>query len=135
MGDVKTSSRQKIDDGEALKAAVSKLSPVDDFKNLGKVPCARSSLLTGMATAAGVIGVTAIAGRGLRKSLNWGVGSFCFVSIASWEICRRQRKAEHNRMKMMVETFPNRAAAAAADRKRSESSEPPISRISPSVTS
>ncbi|CAD6938286.1 unnamed protein product [Tilletia controversa] len=134
MSDAKGSPKTKIDEGEALKAAVSKLSPIDDFKNLGKVPCARSSLLTGMATAAGVIGVTAIAGRGLRKSLNWGVGSFCFVSVASWEICRRQRRAEQNRMKMIIETFPNRAAAAEADRKRA-GFEPPVSRIAPSITS
>jgi len=125
--------RERIDDGVALKTAVSKLSPLDDLRNLGKVPCARSSLLNGMATAAGVIGVTAIAGRGLRRSLNWGVGSFCAVSAASREICRRHRRAEQDRIKMIVETFPNRAAAREANQRRA-AAEQPASKIAPSIT-
>ncbi|KAK0557564.1 hypothetical protein OC846_000352 [Tilletia horrida] len=129
-------------ESEKLKAAVQRLSPLDDFKNLGKMPCARSSLLTGMATAAGVIGISAIAGRGLRRALNWGVGSFCAVSLVSWEMCRSSRRSEQARMKVIIDNFPNRAAAKGArqsvpiaDSTSTSSSEPPVSRIAPSVTS
>ena len=69
------------------------------------MPCARGSLLMGMATAAGVTGISLVAGRGLRRGLNWGVGSFCFVSLASWETCRRNIKAEQMRMRTVIESY------------------------------
>ncbi|KAK0520725.1 hypothetical protein OC834_004867 [Tilletia horrida] len=134
MSDKERTQPKTVDGGEALKVAVSKLS-LDDFSNIGKIPCARGSLLNGIATAVGVFGVSAIAGRGIRRSANWSAGSFAFVAIASWEICRRQRRAEQARMKMIIETFPNRAAAAEADKKRAEREQPPVSRIAPSITS
>lgn len=59
----------------------------------------------GMATAAGVTGISLVAGRGLRSGLNWGVGSFCFVSLASWETCRRNMKAEQMRMRTVIEGY------------------------------
>ncbi len=59
----------------------------------------------GMATAAGVTGISLVAGRGLRRGLNWGVGSFCFVSLASWETCRRNIKAEQMRMRTVIEGY------------------------------
>lgn len=59
----------------------------------------------GMATAAGVTGISLVAGRGLRRGLNWGVGSFCFVSLASWETCRRNFKAEQMRMRTVIEGY------------------------------
>ena len=59
----------------------------------------------GMATAAGVAGISLIAGRGLRRGLNWGVGSFCFTSLASWETCRTNLKAEQNRMRTVIESY------------------------------
>lgn len=58
-----------------------------------------------MATAAGVVGISVVAGRGLRRGLNWGVGSFLFVSIASWEACRSSYKAEQARMKTVIEGY------------------------------
>nr|CDI50988.1 conserved hypothetical protein [Melanopsichium pennsylvanicum 4] len=78
------------------------------------MPCARGSLLMGMATAAGVTGISLVAGRGLRRGLNWGVGSFCFVSLASWETCRRNIKAEQMRMRTVIESYKkgNRAGQA-----------------------
>ncbi|EPQ31988.1 uncharacterized protein PFL1_00186 [Pseudozyma flocculosa PF-1] len=95
------------DKAEATKvrAALSMLDPIRDFTRIGSIPCARSSLLMGMASAAGVAGISLIAGRGMRRGLNWGVGSFCFVSLASWETCRRSRKAEQVRMKTVIESY------------------------------
>ncbi|SPO19635.1 uncharacterized protein UTRI_00031_B [Ustilago trichophora] len=88
-----------------LRAALSSIDPVKDFTRIGSMPCARGSLLMGMATAAGVIGISLVAGRGLRRGLNWGVGSFCFVSLASFETCRRNIKAEQMRMKTVIESY------------------------------
>ena len=88
-----------------IRAAISAIDPVHDFTRIGSMPCARSSLLMGMATAAGVTGISLVAGRGLRRGLNWGVGSFCFVSLASWEMCRRNRKAEQMRMQTVIESY------------------------------
>lgn len=88
-----------------LRAALSSIDPVKDFSRIGSIPCARGSLLMGMATAAGVAGISLVAGRGLRRGLNWGVGSFCFVSLASWETCRRNIKAEQMRMRTVVESY------------------------------
>lgn len=67
----------------------------------------------GMATAAGVTGISLVAGRGLRRGLNWGVGSFCFVSLASWETCRRNIKAEQMRMRTVIESYRKSAPGAA----------------------
>lgn len=91
-----------------LRAALSSISPLEDLSALPRVPCARGSLLMGMATAAGVAGISLVAGRGLRSGLNWGVGSFCFVSLASWETCRRNLKAEQMRMRTVIEGYRNR---------------------------
>ncbi|CBQ67428.1 conserved hypothetical protein [Sporisorium reilianum SRZ2] len=88
-----------------LRAALSAIDPVADLARIGSMPCARGSLLMGMATAAGVAGISLVAGRGLRRGLNWGVGSFCFVSLASWETCRRNIKAEQMRMRTVIEGY------------------------------
>ncbi|TKY90067.1 hypothetical protein EX895_000065 [Sporisorium graminicola] len=88
-----------------IRAALSSIDPVHDLSRIGSIPCARGSLLMGMATAAGVIGISLVAGRGLRRGLNWGVGSFCFVSLASWETCRRNIKAEQMRMRTVIEGY------------------------------
>ncbi|KDN41253.1 hypothetical protein K437DRAFT_249687 [Tilletiaria anomala UBC 951] len=94
-----------------VRSAISQLS-LDDFKNIPRIPCARNSLLLGIMTAGGVVGISAVARRGIRRALNWGVGGFCFVSLASWETCRRSRAAEKARMKMIVESYQRGGKAA-----------------------
>ncbi|GAK62633.1 uncharacterized protein PAN0_001c0834 [Moesziomyces antarcticus] len=94
-----------------IRAAITSIDPVKDFSRIGSMPCARGSLLMGMATAAGVAGISLVAGRGLRRGLNWGVGSFCFVSIASWETCRRNIKAEQHRMRTVIESYKRSSRA------------------------
>lgn len=99
-----------------LRAAISTIDPIKDFSRIPTMPCARGSLLMGMATAAGVTGISLVAGRGLRRGLNWGVGSFCFVAIASWETCRRNRKAELNRMRTVIESYRGKTGENRANR-------------------
>ncbi|PWZ03028.1 hypothetical protein BCV70DRAFT_10049 [Testicularia cyperi] len=94
-----------------IRAAITSIDPVKDFSRIPNIPCARSSLLIGMATAAGVTGISMVAGRGLRRGLNWGVGSFCFLSLASWESCRRNLKAEQMRMRTVIEGYKKSSRA------------------------
>lgn len=58
----------------------------EQIKHLPQVPCARSSLLMGMATAASVGTIQVVFGRGLQRSMNWSVGSFLFISILGWYV-------------------------------------------------
>ncbi|KDQ09905.1 hypothetical protein BOTBODRAFT_36720, partial [Botryobasidium botryosum FD-172 SS1] len=87
--------------------AVKKIQPVDDFRNLPQVPCARESLMYGIASAAG-IGAIRFLNGGPRVAANWAVGTFVFISIASWEVCRRARDREQQTMRMIVEKYPQR---------------------------
>lgn len=50
----------------------------------GKVPCARSSLLTGIATAGGITAIGLVTGRSMSHATRWGGGAFIVVSLASW---------------------------------------------------
>ncbi|KAN0063461.1 hypothetical protein ACQY0O_003908 [Thecaphora frezii] len=97
-----------------FQAALASVEPINDFARIPTMPCARSSLLMGIASGAGVVGIHLIAGRGLRPGLNWGVGTFCFISLASWETCRRSRKAELLRMRTVIESY-NRGGRKNAD--------------------
>lgn len=49
----------------------------------GRMPCARESFLYGLATLAGVTGVGAVAGRGLLRSMHWGVGGGIVVTLTN----------------------------------------------------
>ena len=92
-------------EAQKVRSALSQIKPVEDFKSLPRVPCVRNSLLLGMTTLGGVAGISAVAGRGLQRSLHWGVGGFVFVSLASFTTCRQSRQAEKARMKMIVESY------------------------------
>lgn len=50
-----------------ILSALSTLSPKREYQRLtgGTMPCARTALLAGIATAAGTIGVGTVAGRGM----------------------------------------------------------------------
>ncbi|KAI9164433.1 hypothetical protein H9P43_008284 [Blastocladiella emersonii ATCC 22665] len=69
---------------------------VDDFKNVGQYPCARSSLLYGIGTGFGA-GVLRFAYKGqVLSASNYAVASFCAVSLVSWEVCRYQLKKQRS---------------------------------------
>jgi len=65
-----------------VKAAALRLSP-DDFSHIGEMPCARSSLLNGIAAGAGV-GIVRGIGAGPFVASNWAVGTFMLISIGTW---------------------------------------------------
>ncbi|XAO23318.1 hypothetical protein I312_102096 [Cryptococcus bacillisporus CA1280] len=91
-----------------FKAAVSRINPKQDLENIGQIPCARNSLLYGIA---GGVGVGAVRFLGSRKpwlAANWAVGSFIAISIFQWETCNRARRKELAQMRVIQERYPHR---------------------------
>ncbi|EPS97504.1 hypothetical protein FOMPIDRAFT_1128405 [Fomitopsis schrenkii] len=78
-------------------------------KKIGEIPCARSSLLSGIASGAGV-GVIRGLSAGVFVASNWAVGTFMAVTLGSWAICRRSRDEERRRIQQVVEQLPKRFA-------------------------
>ncbi|KAI6111849.1 hypothetical protein EDD16DRAFT_1485260 [Pisolithus croceorrhizus] len=76
-------------------------------KRLGEMPCARHSLLTGIASGAGVGVIRAISATPFVAS-NWAVGTFMAISLGSWTICQRNLQAERRRVARVVEEMPKR---------------------------
>ncbi|KAI0736313.1 hypothetical protein C8Q72DRAFT_803894 [Fomitopsis betulina] len=113
-----TNSNYWTDFHEAYK----RISFSDDLQKIGEIPCARSSLLSGIASGAGV-GVI----RGLSTSAfvasNWAVGTFMAVTLGSWAICRRSRAEERRRIQQVVEQLPKRFAKQQGDATSSEQNE------------
>ncbi|KAI6147127.1 hypothetical protein BKA82DRAFT_1004536 [Pisolithus tinctorius] len=87
--------------------ACKRISIVDDFQRLGEMPCARHSLLTGIASGAGVGVIRAISASPFVAS-NWAVGTFMVISLGSWTICQRNLQAERRRVARVVEEMPKR---------------------------
>ncbi|KAL4069887.1 hypothetical protein V8B97DRAFT_1871887, partial [Scleroderma yunnanense] len=87
-----------------------RISIVDDFERLGEIPCARHSLLNGIASGAGVGVIRAISTSMLSVILasNWAVGTFVVISLGSWTICQKNLEAERRRVAMVVEEMPKR---------------------------
>ncbi|PWN28061.1 hypothetical protein BDZ90DRAFT_279193 [Jaminaea rosea] len=79
----------------------------------GQVPCAKRSLLTGIAAGVGITAVGAIAGRKMLHASNWGAGAFVFVSLGTWQVCRSARSAETARMKTIIEEHNRKGRGAA----------------------
>ncbi|KAI0074112.1 hypothetical protein K474DRAFT_1665759 [Panus rudis PR-1116 ss-1] len=90
-----------------FKEAVKRISISDDLQRINEIPCARNSLLSGIASGAG-IGVI----RGLSSNVyvasNWAVGTFMVVSLGTWTICQRALMEERRRVQQVVEQMPKR---------------------------
>ncbi|KAF7980018.1 hypothetical protein HWV62_40132 [Athelia sp. TMB] len=75
----------------------------DDLSTIERIPCARNSLMSGIATGAGV-GVI----RALSATCNWAVGSFMLVGAGTWHICQARRTEEKKKVEKIMETLPKR---------------------------
>lgn len=89
---------------EALK----RLNPAEDFKNIGKIPCARQALLTGIAGGTGFGAVMFLSRRKPWQAGNWAVLTFIGLSGLMWENCRRKRTKELSQMMQIQEKFAHR---------------------------
>ncbi|WVW82091.1 hypothetical protein I302_104096 [Kwoniella bestiolae CBS 10118] len=91
-----------------LKKALARIRPLEDFENIGKIPCARNSLLYGIAGGAGLGAVRFLGSRKPWVAANWAVGSFILISGFQWEMCNRARRKELAQMRAITERYPHR---------------------------
>ncbi|KAF8842193.1 hypothetical protein BDN67DRAFT_926893 [Paxillus ammoniavirescens] len=84
-----------------------RISIVDDFQRIGEIPCARNSLLSGIASGAGVGVIRAMSANPFVAS-NWAVGTFMLISLGTWTVCQKNLEAERRRLTRVVEEMPKR---------------------------
>lgn len=90
--------------------ATKRISPVDDLKNMGNLPCTRNSLLAGIASGLGVGFIRSMNTKMIYAG-NWAVITFALVSITSWNICRSQISKERQTMQWIKEEAARKRAA------------------------
>ncbi|WWD17977.1 hypothetical protein CI109_102423 [Kwoniella shandongensis] len=91
-----------------FRAAMGRIRVVEDLENIGKIPCARNSLLYGIAGGAGVGAVRFLGSRRPWLAANWAVGSFIAIAVFQWETCNRARRKEIQQMRAIQERYPHR---------------------------
>ncbi|KAI0056270.1 hypothetical protein BV25DRAFT_1814263 [Artomyces pyxidatus] len=76
-------------------------------KRLGEMPCARNSLLSGIASG---VGVGVVRGMSVRPlvACNWAVSTFMLVSLGTWTICQKNIIEERRKIQAVVEELPRR---------------------------
>ncbi|KAI0004557.1 hypothetical protein BJV74DRAFT_762988 [Russula compacta] len=84
------------------------------FKRIGEIPCARNSLLSGIASGVGVGVIRALSVHPFSAS-HWAVGTFMVVSIGTWTICQRKILEERRRVQTVVEQLPKRVLTKPKD--------------------
>ncbi|KAJ3316740.1 Cytochrome c oxidase assembly protein cox20, mitochondrial [Blyttiomyces sp. JEL0837] len=74
-----------------------------DFKldNIAKLPCARNALLYGISSGLGLGIIRFAVKRNIRSSGNWAVIGFAGTAVASWEVCRLQRRVVQDQLQQM----------------------------------
>lgn len=87
---------------------------LEDFKQVHMYPCAKDSLIVGIASAFGMGGIRAVFGASIPKAANWAVGTFVITAIASYEVCQAKRSFEKNQMKKIVEVMDQKKAEMTA---------------------
>ncbi|RSH93287.1 hypothetical protein EHS25_007641 [Saitozyma podzolica] len=113
-------------------AALQRVDVARDLENIGQIPCARNSLLYGIAGGAGVGAVRFISsrseqallerrprvvlrawltGQGAKLASNWAVGAFVGIAIVQWQLCNNARAKELQQMRMIQEKFSHRHAS------------------------
>ncbi|KAF7299644.1 hypothetical protein HMN09_00969800 [Mycena chlorophos] len=80
----------------------------DSFRSafhIGEVPCARNSLLSGIA---GGVGIGFIRGMSVNPIIagNWAIGTFALVSTISWITCVRKIEKEQQITRTAIESLP-----------------------------
>ncbi|WRT63974.1 uncharacterized protein IL334_000901 [Kwoniella shivajii] len=107
-GPIKADENLTGDTLDDLKKALKRIRPKEDFENIGKIPCARNSLLYGIAGGTGLGAVRFLGSRRPWAAANWAVGSFIIISGFQWEMCNRARRKELAQMRAITERYPHR---------------------------
>ncbi|KAH9980315.1 hypothetical protein BGW80DRAFT_1163999 [Lactifluus volemus] len=98
-----------------VREAFQRLSPFDDLRRIDEIPCARNSLLSGIASG---VGVGFIRGLSVRPfaACNWAVGTFMLVSLGTWyDDMPTNILEERRRVQTVVEQLPKRMLAKPKD--------------------
>ncbi|KAJ7069612.1 hypothetical protein C8F01DRAFT_1113365 [Mycena amicta] len=80
----------------------------DSFRSafhIGEVPCARNSLLSGIASG---VGIGFIRGMSVNAIVagNWAIGTFALVSSVSWLMCVKKIENEQQVMRQAIQALP-----------------------------
>ncbi|KAF4577106.1 hypothetical protein EYR36_005093 [Pleurotus pulmonarius] len=90
----------------------------NSIRNIGQIPCARNSLLSGIASGVG-IGVIRGLSAGPLVAGHWAMATFTVISLGSWHVCQRQIHREQQNVQKIIESIPQRSlknGAASATR-------------------
>ncbi|KAJ3180117.1 Cytochrome c oxidase assembly protein cox20, mitochondrial [Irineochytrium annulatum] len=92
------------DGGPPSVVDVAKTIKLEDFKldNVGKVPCNINSTLYGLSAGGLVAGSRYFFRRNAMSAGSWGMVTFGVVAMASWELCRFQRKVVREQMSALA---------------------------------
>ncbi|KAH9969555.1 hypothetical protein BC827DRAFT_1160889 [Russula dissimulans] len=97
-----------------VREAIKRVSPSEDLQRIGEIPCARNSLLSGIASGVGIGVIRGLSVHPLTAS-HWAVGTFMLVSLGTWAICQRNILEEKLRVQTVVEQLPKRVIAKPKD--------------------
>lgn len=92
-----------------FQLAVKRISIRDDLAHIGEIPCARNSLLSGIASG---IGIGVIRGINVKPfvAANWAVGTFVVVAVGTWNVCQASIRSERDKVRVVVEKMSQRRA-------------------------
>ncbi|EAU85770.2 hypothetical protein CC1G_04987 [Coprinopsis cinerea okayama7 len=76
-------------------------------RHVTELPCARNSLLYGIA---GGVGIGVVRGLSAPPMVagHWAVGTFALISLGSWHLCQKQFRDERRRIEQIIESMPPR---------------------------
>ncbi|KAF8073880.1 hypothetical protein FPV67DRAFT_772804 [Lyophyllum atratum] len=87
---------------------------IQSVTHFSDIPCARNSLLGGIASGAG-IGVV----RGISSSAivagNWAIATFVVVSLGSYHLCQKQMADERRKVTRVIDSMPRRVVKQQPD--------------------
>ncbi|EJD50541.1 hypothetical protein AURDEDRAFT_135388 [Auricularia subglabra TFB-10046 SS5] len=108
--------------GDAWEA-VKLINVKDDMRDIAEMPCARKSLMTGIASG---VGVGVIRGVTVRPyvACNWAMGTFMLISISTWQVCRARRAKEMQQVAFIRQQALEKRRAAAQARQQQELATP-----------
>ncbi|KZW01524.1 hypothetical protein EXIGLDRAFT_760736 [Exidia glandulosa HHB12029] len=95
--------------------AVKLINVREDFRDIGEIPCARTSLMAGIASGTG-IGVIRGVSVSTFAACNWAMGTFFVVSFSAWNLCRFRRSTEQQQMQQVRRIYAEKRRAAAAQK-------------------
>ncbi|KAI8830171.1 hypothetical protein BJ741DRAFT_620571 [Chytriomyces cf. hyalinus JEL632] len=72
------------------------------LSNVAKLPCAKNALLYGISGGLSVSLARFVATRRGASAGNWGIMTFAAVSLASWEMCRLQRRVVQQQLSQLA---------------------------------